>query len=119
MKKALLPAVILATGMFALGCKKSGENATRPTQSNLEYNYTYDKREVFLDDARADLTELAQRINELSEKVTTAGAAVKVAAQSKINDLRKQRVALAGKLETLKNANEVDWNQLKADYQKA
>ena len=80
---------------------------------------TYDKREVFIADAKADLTELDQRINELSEKVTTASAAVKAAAQPKIDELRKQRVTLDQKLETLKSAKEADWNVLKADYQKA
>ena len=119
MKKALLLVVILAAGMFAPGCKKSGENATGTSQSNLVYNYTFDKKEVFIDDARADLTELDQRINEFSEKVATASATVKAAAQPKIDDLRKQRVALGKKLETLKTAKEVDWNELKADYQKA
>jgi uncharacterized protein YdcH (DUF465 family) len=80
---------------------------------------TYDKREVFIADAKADLTELDQRINELSGKVTTASAAVKAAAQPKIDELRKQRVTLDQKLETLKSAKEADWNVLKADYQKA
>lgn len=119
MKKAFLLAVILATGLFAPGCKKSEANATGPVQSNMEFNYAYDKREVFIDDASADLTELDQKISELSEKVTAAGTTVKAAAQSKIEDLRKLRIALGRKLETLKDSKEADWDELKADYQKA
>ena len=119
MKQAFLIAVMLATGLSAPGCKKSGENATGPVPSNTEFNYTYDKREVFIDDASADLTELEQKIKELSEKVTTASTAVKAAAQTKIEDLRKQRIALGKKLETLKGSEEANWNELKADYQKA
>ena len=119
MKKAFLPAVILATALFALGCKKSGENAAGPVQTNMEFNYAYDKREVFIDDASADLTELDQKINELSEKVTATGTTVKAAAQPKIEDLRKLRIALGKKLEKLKDSTEDNWNDLKADYQKA
>jgi uncharacterized protein YdcH (DUF465 family) len=119
MKRALLLAIIILTGVVAPGCKKSGENATGTTPTNMEFNYMFDKKEVFIADARADLTELDQRINELSEKVTTASAAVKAAAQPRIDDLRKQRVALGKKVETLKTAKEGDWNGLKTDYQKA
>lgn len=119
MKQAFLLVVILATGLFVPGCKKSGENATGSGQTNVEFNYAYDKREVFIDDASADLAALDQKIKELSEKVTTASAAVKVAAQSKIKDLRKQRIALGKKLEAVIDSKEADWNELKADYQKA
>lgn len=119
MKKAFLAAVIFATGLFALGCKKSEANATGPVQTNMEFNYTYDKREVFIDDASIDMAELDQKINELSEKVTAAGTTVKAAAQPKIEDLRKLRIALGRKLEKLKGSTEADWNELKADYQKA
>lgn len=119
MKQAFLLAVILATGMFAPGCKKSGENVTGPVQANVEFNYTYDKREVFIDDASADLAGLDQKISELSEKVTAAGTAVKAAAQPKIEDLRKQRIALGKKLESLIGSKEANWNESKAAYQKA
>jgi hypothetical protein len=117
MSMACLIAVIFAAGVLALGCKKSGENAKESAQTNT-YNYTYDKREVFIDDASADLTELGQRINELSDQTTAASASVKVAAQPKIEDLRKQRVALGKKLDALKASKEANWDELKADYQK-
>ncbi len=119
MKQAFLFTVIFATGLFALGCKKSEENAMGPVQSNTEFNYTYDKRVVFIDDASADLKELDQKISELSEKVKMASTVVKAAAQPKVEDLRKQRIALGKKLDALNSSNEATWNELKADYQKA
>jgi hypothetical protein len=112
-------AVMLASGVFALGCKKSGDNAPAATETNLEYSYAYDKREVFIDDASADFKELDQGLNKLSNSVTAAGKSVMAATQPKIDDLCKQRLALANKLDALKNAKEADWNELKADYQKA
>jgi hypothetical protein len=118
MKMALLFTLMLATGGFALGCKKSADNATAASQTNMIYNYTYDKREVFIDDASADLKDLDQGISDLSDKVTMAGKSVMAAAQPRIEDLHKQQAALSKELDALKNAKEADWNQLKADYQK-
>ena len=97
----ILLAVIFATGLSALGCKKSANVAKRPVQTNLAYNYTYDKKVVFIADASSDLAELDQRIKELAENATTASAAVKAVAQPKIDDLRKQRVILEKKLDAL------------------
>jgi len=85
----------------------------------MVYNYTYDKREVFLDDANADLAELDQKINQFSESAQAASAAVNAAAQPKIEDLRNQRAALGQKLNTLRSATEANWNALKTDYQNA
>lgn len=119
LKQPLLFVVVLATGLVAPGCNKSAENARGPVPTKLDYNYPYDKREVFIDDANADLTELDQKIRELAETVTNASTAVKATAQPKIEVLRQQRVALGAKLEVLKDAKETNWNELKADYQKA
>ena len=122
MRIALLIAVIFSMGLSALGCKKSertGRAVKEPVQSNMAFNYTFDKREVFIADAIADLTEVDQRINELADDATTAGAVIKAAAEPKIEDLRKQRFALENKLNALRSANAANWNELTADYQNA
>ena len=118
-KKALLLIIILATGWFTPACHKSDENAGGSVQPKMEFNYPYDKREVFIDDASTDLKELDQKINEMSEAVTNASTAIKTAAQPKIENLRQQRLTLGQKLEALKSSNEADWSKLTGDYQKA
>jgi hypothetical protein len=119
LKQPFLLVVVLATGLFAPGCNKSAENARGSAPSKVDFNYPYDKREVFIDDANADLTELDQKIRELAETVTNASTAVQAAAQPKIEGLRQQRIALGAKLEGLRDSKETNWNELKADYQKA
>jgi hypothetical protein len=117
-RNALVLAVIFATGLSVPGCNKSEGTVKQSFQSNAEFNYTYDKREVFIADASADLKELDQKINELSGNAMSASAEVKAVAESKIDNLRKQRVALGKKLNELGSANASNWNKLKADYQK-
>src|SRR5580698_1316172 len=102
MKKALLLMVVLAIGMAALLYLKSGMQAKETVPPHVEYNYTYDKKEVFDDDASSDLVEMDANIKELAEKATAASNAVKADAQSKIQKLSAERVALAKKLDALK-----------------
>jgi hypothetical protein len=119
MKKALLLIIVLAIGMGALLYIKSGMHARETVPPHIEYNYTYDKKEVFDDDASSDLMEMDKNIKELSEKAATASDAVKVDAQSKIQKLSAERAALGKKLDALKSANESNWNDLKSDFQKS
>jgi hypothetical protein len=119
MKKVLLLIALLAIGTAVFLYKKSEENSRETVQSHLDYNYTFDKRDVFNDDASADLVELDQRIKELSEKAAMASAAVQAGAQPKIQKLRDDRAALGKKLEALKNATQAGWNDIKSDYQKS
>ena len=119
LSNAQLLAVILAAGLSASGCHKSSETTNRNVQPASEYNYPYDKRQVFIDDASADLTELDQRINELSTNALAASPTVKATAQSKIEDVRNQRAAMGNKLIALKSATVSNWNELKSDYQDA
>ena len=119
MKKMLLVIVVLAIGMAALLYLKSGMPARETVPPHVEYNYTYDKKEVFDDDASSDLVEMDKNIKELSEKVATASDAVKADAQSKIQKLSAERTALGNKLDALKSAKESNWNDLKSDFQKS
>ena len=121
MKKTLLLIVLLAIGTAVFFYKKSGGDLTtqQVVRSHMDYNYPYDKKDVFNDDASADLAELDQRINDLSVKAAAAGAAVQADAQPKIQKLRNDRAALDKKLDALKNATQANWNDLKTDYQKS
>ena len=119
MKKALLLIVVLAIGMAALFYLKPGVPARETVPPHVEYNYTYDKKEVFYDDASSDLAEMNENIKELSAKAATASDAVKADAQSKIQKLSTERVVLGKKLDALKSAKESNWNDLKSDFQKS
>lgn len=119
MNKTPLLLVVFAVSTLAAGCNKSGENAKTSAQVPAEYNYAYDKREVYLTNASADLTALDQKINELAGKAAAAGEAVKTNAQPKLQELRNQRAALNQKLDALKKASEANWNDTKSDYMKS
>jgi len=119
MKKALLFVTILAIGTVALLYKKSGDQTKETVRAHMEYNYPYDKKDVFNDDANSDLAEVDNDLKQISEKAAVAGDPVKADAQLKIKKLADERAALAKKLDTLKSAKESNWNDLKSDYQKS
>ena len=119
MKKAIWLIAVLAIGVGIFAYKESEKTTKEAVRSHMDYNYTYDKRDVFNDDANADLNELDQKIKELSDKAATASATVKTNAEPKIQKLRDDRAALGKKLDALKNATEANWNDLKSDYQKS
>jgi len=110
---------MLALSALTPGCKKSGENAQESGRAHMDYNYPFDKKDVFTDDASSDLNEFDQGIKSLSEKAATASQSVQTNAAPRIQDLRNQRAALGRKLDALKNAKPDNWNELKSDYQKS
>jgi len=120
-KKALFLIIVLGicAGGYFYSSKKSNDRAQNAVQSHMEFDYAYDKREVFNDDVSSDLTEMDTNIEKLSEKAASADAAVKTNAQSKIQNLSAERAVLGKKLDALKNANESNWNALKTDFQKS
>jgi hypothetical protein len=118
-KRAFLLIVVLAIGLTAFFCKKSGWLSREPVPPHLEYNYDYDKKEVFDDDANSDLAEMDNNIKELSQKAAIASDGVKTEAQAKIQKLADERAALGKKLDALKDADKSNWNTLKADFQKS
>jgi hypothetical protein len=119
MKKALLLMVVLIIGVAAFLYKKPGSFSRETVPPHVEYNYGYDKKEVFDDDASSDLAEMDKNIKELAEKAAAAGDGVKADAQSKIQKLSAERAELSKKLDALKSAKEANWNDLKADFQKS
>ena len=119
MKKALLLIVVLGICAGGFFYKKSSGRAQEAVQSHMAFDYAYDKREVFNDDASSDLTEMDTNIQALSQKAAAASDAVKTNAQIKIQTLSAERAALGKKLDALKNAKESDWNDLKSDFQKS
>jgi hypothetical protein len=121
MKKAWLFLVILVTVAVALALLREKREATvkEAVRSHLEYNYTFEKKDVFISDASDDLVEMNGQINQLSALAAMAGESVKSNAQRNLMELRDQRTTLVKKLEVLKNAKATNWNDLKLDYQKA
>jgi hypothetical protein len=106
-------------GLVVVGCNKPGENAKKSVPGSMEYNYAYDKREVFLADASNDLVALNRKINELSDQAATAAEAFKTNAQPKLQELRNQRVALVKQWDALNDATETNWSGAKSNYMKS
>ena len=119
MRKIRWLAFVLAISALTAGCNKSVENRKDSTPAHPEYNYPYDKRDVYIEDANADLAAMDQTIAELTAKSAVARDTIKGDAQNKIHELRNQRVVLETKLEALKQAKAADWNGVKADYMKS
>jgi hypothetical protein len=120
MKKAFwLMAVLILSALAVVVWKQPVKITSQPAPTNMEFNYTYDKREVFYEDAGADLSEFDQRIKELSGRAANAGTNVQARAQVKIEDLRNERAVLGQKLDALRNAREANWNDLKSNFQRS
>src|SRR5580658_7496432 len=123
MKKALwliaTLVVLVLVALAALVWENTGGPAKQSVSPQPQYNYTFDKKEVFEEDASADLSEFDQGIKQLSGLAAAAGTNVQAQAQIKIQDLGKERAALGQKLDALKNAHEANWNDLKSDFQKS
>jgi hypothetical protein len=117
MRQIISLVLVLAVGALGVGCKKSEERTAQSVRTHMDYNYTYDKRDVFIEDASEDLGEMDQKITGLSGQAAAAGVLVKVEAQVKIQELRNRRTALGQKLNVLKDATQANWNDRKTDYQ--
>jgi DNA repair exonuclease SbcCD ATPase subunit len=107
-----------ATNAWA-NVKEGTTNAWTDIKESMQpvADYTYDKKDDFVAKASADLSALDQKIQELSDKAATASDSVKNEAQTKLQDLRNQRVELDKKLDAVKNASQADWNELKVGFQ--
>lgn len=79
-------------------------------------DYTYEKKDVFVANAKADMDALDQKIKELSDKVAAASDSVKNDAQTKLQALHGKREELDKKFDNVKNANQADWDELKAGF---
>jgi nitrous oxide reductase accessory protein NosL len=119
MNKNSLLLVALAASALAAGCKNSADNAKDSPTATDHYDYAYDKRDVYLADANADVAALDRKIDELAARAASAADNAKAEAQPKIEELRRQRAVLVQKLEALKKATAADWNEAKSDYLKS
>ncbi|HSY16717.1 MAG TPA: hypothetical protein VK815_00215 [Candidatus Acidoferrales bacterium] len=82
-------------------------------------DYTFDKKDAFTAKASSDLDSLDQNIKELGDKAATGADSVKADAQVKLQDLRDKRVVLQQKLDDVKNATAINWNEAKAGFQQS
>jgi len=80
-------------------------------------DYTYDKKDAYLNAATNDLARLDQHIQNLSDRAATASDSVKADAQTKLQELRDKRAALDQKLDDVKNSTEANWTDTKAAFQ--
>jgi hypothetical protein len=119
MNKLFLLPVIVAASTLLVGCNRLGQNGDQSAQASGEYNYAFDKKEVFVADASNDLAALDQKINELADKAATASESLKTNTQVEIQTLRDQRAGLSKELLALKQATEANWNGKKSDFVKS
>lgn len=119
MNKTASHLAVLAASILIVGCNRPGENAQKSAPVPLEYNYAFDKKEVYVADASNDLAALDRKLDELSDQAAAAGGALKTNAQIKIQALRNQRAGLDQKLLTLKQATATNWDEAKSKFMKA
>jgi len=79
-------------------------------------DYTYEKKDAFVANAKADLDALDLKIKELSDKAAAASDSVKNAAQAKLQALNGKREELGKKFDDVKNATQANWDELKAGF---
>jgi hypothetical protein len=106
----------------ALASAKEGTtNAWAGAKESMQsaVDYTYGKKDAFVANANTELSELDQKMKELSDKAATASDSVKADAQTKLQELRDKRAALDKKFDDVKNATEANWNDVKAGFQNA
>jgi predicted nucleic acid-binding Zn-ribbon protein len=108
----------MATNAWAK-TKEATTNAWADMKESLSsaWDYSYDKKDAFIEDATNDMATLDQKIQTLSDKAATASDSVKADAQTKIQELRAKRAVLDQKLEDVKNSTAANWNDVKAGFQ--
>jgi len=79
-------------------------------------DYTYEKKDAFVANAKTDLDALDQKINELSDKAAAASDSIKNEAQAKLQALHGKREELGKKFDDVKNATQADWDELKTGF---
>jgi len=99
--------------------KEATTNAWADIKDSLSSasDYTYDKKDAYLNAATNDLARLDQHIQNLSDRAATASDSVKADAQTKLQELRDKRTALDQKLDDVKNSTEANWTDTKAAFQ--
>lgn len=115
-KTTFLFLVVVVTSTLLVGCNGSADKGNQSAKGSREYNYAYDKKEVFVADASNDLAALDQKISELADKAAAASDDFKTNTQVEIQTLWNQRATLNQRLAALQNATAANWEDAKADF---
>jgi arylsulfatase A-like enzyme len=82
-------------------------------------NFAYSQKEAFIAQADGELTNLDQKIRQLSDKTADAAASTKTEAQQKLQSIKNERGELNQKLDDAEKATQEEWNKAQAGFQKA
>lgn len=89
------------------------------SSTSAKTNYIFAKKDAFVAQAGVELTNLDEKIRQLSDKTANATASVKAEAEQKLQSIESQRGELNQKLDSAKKASQEDWNKTQAGFQKA
>jgi hypothetical protein len=102
----------------ATGADAAGARAWAGIQTSLAEAsaYTYEQKKALFAKADAGLTNLDQRIKDLTDQADHAGQAGQAALQTKVQQLRDERAVLDQKLAAVKIATAGDWDGVKTNF---
>jgi ElaB/YqjD/DUF883 family membrane-anchored ribosome-binding protein len=121
--------IFLSVAVFAIGCKPSEKESnsqqldqvkadTKAAARDLK-DYTYSQKTEFAATMQKHLDGLNMELDTLSAKLEKADDGVKAEAKPKIQALRDRVTELNKQLESVRNASESTWDNVKATSQKA
>lgn len=100
------------------GSSNAWSSAKEKFDSN-NTNYLFAKKDAFVAKANAELSDLDQKIKQLSDKTAKATAPAKAEAEQKLQSVKTERANLGKKLDDARAATKTDWNKAQAEFQKA
>jgi hypothetical protein len=123
----MLMVTCLAAAAFAVGCGKEPTASQQLDKVQAETkqdaqdmkNYTFARKDEFVDAMQTQLAALSKDLDTLSAKVESSSDAVKAEAKPKLQALRDQSTQLHQQLVEAKNATESTWDNVKAGSEKA
>jgi phage host-nuclease inhibitor protein Gam len=131
--KQVLITVCSAVVLIA-GCKPTDENQpqvgdsaaaqydrvkkeTREAAQSAK-DYAYAQKAEFVEKMKADLADLNKEMDRLAAKVENSSAATKDEAKAKLEALREKTEHLNKKLDSVKDATESTWDEVRAGFKK-
>ena len=76
-------------------------------------DYAYSEKEVFVEKTKNELIRFKKDLADMENKAKKASGNAKIEAQKKIEDAKSGIKKLTVQIETIKNATESQWNELK------
>lgn len=77
------------------------------------------ERKAYVEKMHAQIDAVDARIKELTAKAENAKADARIEMQRKLDELREKRRQIDDRMDSLKNASEASWNDVKGGFERA